>query len=74
MVDGLVWAIAFDVFRPLNSTDANSMAPLPAIFALGNTWVHVGASNGSNELSNIESLVDESFGLRIALGIPYVNP
>jgi len=35
MVDGLVWAVIFDAFCPLNSTDANSMAPLPAIFALG---------------------------------------
>jgi len=73
MVDGLVWAVAFDTFCFLNSTDANSMAPLPAIFALGNAWVHVGISNGNDEPSNIEPLVDEGFGLRTALGIPYVN-
>jgi len=36
-VDGLVWAIAINTFCPLNSTDTNSMAPHPAIFALGDT-------------------------------------
>jgi len=61
MVDGLVWAVAFDVFHPLNSTDTNSIAPLPAIFALGDTWVHVGTSNINDEPSNIEPSVDEDF-------------
>ncbi len=61
-------------FCPLNSTDANSMAPLPAIFTLGDIQVYVGTSNGSNEPSNIEPLVDEGFGLRTTLSISYVNP
>jgi len=74
MVDKLVWAIALDAFCLLNFTDTNSMAPHPAIFVLGDTWVHVGASNGSDEPSDIEPSVDEGFGFRTTLGIPYVNP
>ena len=37
VVDGLMQAIIFDVLCPLDSANACSMAPFPAIFALGNT-------------------------------------
>ena len=36
MVNSLVWAIVFDALCPLYSTNDSSVAPLLAIFALGN--------------------------------------
>jgi len=74
MVDGLMQAVIFDALSPLDSTNACIVALLPAIFALGNTWIHVGTMNGSNESSYVESLVVEGFGFRAALSVPDVNP
>ena len=74
VVDGLVWAIAFDTFCPLYSTNASSITPLPAVFALGNIWIYVGALNSSDEPFDIEPLVDEGSGLRATLGILYIDP
>jgi len=73
MVDGLIQAITFDALYPLDSTNACIVAPLPVIFILGNTWIHVGTTNGSDESSYIEPLVDEGFGFRATLSIPDVN-
>ena len=36
MVDGLMWAITFDIFCPLDSAYACRVTLFPAIFALGN--------------------------------------
>lgn len=73
-MNGLVWAVAFDTLSLLYSANANSMALLPAIFALENVWIHVNTTNSSNEPSNVEPLIDERFGLRATLSISYVNP
>jgi len=73
-MNGLVWAIAFDTLSPLYSANTNSIALLPAIFALEDTWIYVNTTNSSDEPSNVEPLIDERFGLRATLSIPYVNP
>ena len=73
IVDSLVWAIAFDALCLLYSTNASSVAPLLAIFALGNTWIYVGTSNGRDEPSYVESLVDEGFNFEATLSISDVN-
>jgi len=37
------------------------MAPLPAIFALGNTGVYVGTTNGGNMTVNVKASIDKHF-------------
>ena len=73
MVNGLMQAIAFDTFCSLYSTNAGSVIPFPAVFALGDAWIHVGTAHSSDEPSNVKSLVNEGFGLRAALRIPYTD-
>jgi len=58
MIFGFVEAVAFDALRPLNSTQEHCMTSFPTIFTLWNARIHVGTSNGSNILSNIEASVD----------------
>ena len=74
MVDGLVWAIVFDALCLLYSTNDSSMAPLLAIFALKDAWIHVGTLNSHNEPFYVEPLVDERFSFGAALSIPDVDP
>jgi len=50
------------------------MTPLPAVFILGNAWIHVSTPNSSNILANIEALVNESFSFAFALDVPNVYP
>jgi len=50
------------------------MAPLPAVLALWDTWVHVCAMNGCDILSSIEASIDEHFGIAATLSIPYIYP
>jgi len=50
------------------------MIPFPAVFALGNTWVHVGTMDSGNKTSNIEPSIDNALYFHAALCIPYVNP
>jgi len=49
------------------------VTPLPAIFALGNTWVHVCSSDCSNVAAYVEASVDEKFCVLTTLNIPDVN-
>jgi len=50
------------------------MTLLPAIFALGDTWVHVCSSDCSNVVAYIEASVDEKFCVLTTLNIPNVDP
>jgi len=74
VINRLIWAIAFDTFDPLYSTNTSSMTPFPAVFTLEDAWIHVGTMHGSDEPSNVKSLVNEGFSLRAALRIPYIDP
>jgi len=73
-MDGLVEAITFDVFSPLNSAHTQRMTPFPVVFALGNTWVHVGTINSGNKTSDIEPPIDEALCFYTTLYILYVDP
>jgi len=74
MMDGLMQAITFYTFCPLNSAYACRVALFPAVFALRNAWIHVCILNGGNVSSYIESLVDKRFGFGVVLSIPNVGP
>ena len=50
------------------------MAPFPTVFTLWNIRVHVGITNGSNILSNIEASVDDRLGGGPILWVLDVNP
>ena len=73
-MDGLVEPITFDAFGPLNSAYIWRMTSFPAVFALGNTRVHVGTMNSGNKTSDIEPPIDEALYFHAALCVPYVNP
>ena len=45
MVFGFVRTIALNTFRSLDATRECGVAPLPAVLALGNSRIHVSASN-----------------------------
>ena len=74
VVNGLMQVIEFDTFCLLYSTNTGSVTPFPAVFALGDAWIYVGAVHGNNESSNVKSLVNEGFGPRAALRILYIDP
>jgi len=50
------------------------MSPSPAVFALKDTRVHVGSSNGGNILPHIETPINKALGLTPTLNIPYIDP
>ena len=50
------------------------MSPLPAVLALGNSWIHVHASNCRNVVTYIEASIDEHFSIFATLDIPDVDP
>jgi len=74
MVDGLMWAITFDTFCSLNSAYTCRVILFPAIFALGNTWIHVCILNGGNESFYVEPSFNKGFSFGAALSILNVNP
>ena len=49
------------------------MPPLPAIFVLWYSRIHIGTVNYSNKASYIEVSVNDFLGIRPILGIPDVN-
>jgi len=36
------------------------MSPFPVVFALGNTWIHVGGTDSGNKTSDIEPPINEA--------------
>ena len=69
-----VWSIALDAFRPLDSTRESCVSPLPAIFALGDSQVHVCSSYGSNISANVKVPINKVLSFAATLVIPDVNP
>jgi len=53
-----VQAIAFDALSSLDPAKECCVAPLPTIFALRNSGVHVGSSDGCDEVSDVEASVN----------------
>jgi len=58
MVFQLVQAIAFDTLGSLSPAQKSSVAPLPAVFALQYTGIHVGSSDCRDIIADIEAPVD----------------
>jgi len=54
-----VGTVTFNAFGPLDTTRESGVAPFPAVFALGDSWVHVGSSDRSNVIAHVEASVDE---------------
>jgi len=50
------------------------MFPLPAVFALGDSQVHVRSSYGGDIPADVKAPVDEALSFVIALMIPNVDP
>ena len=74
MVIQFVWTIALDAFSSLNATRKGGVFPLPAILALGNSWIHVRTSNCGDVIAHIEAPVNEKFSIFSTLNIPDVDP
>ena len=74
MVLRLVRAIVFNTFGPLDMARESRVAPFPAILALGNSGIHVGASHCGNVVPHIEAPVDKKLGVMATLYVPNVNP
>jgi len=70
----LVWAIAFNTLCPLYSARESGMSPFPAIFALGNSGIHVCSSDSSDLVADIEASVYKHFSIVSTLNVPYVYP
>ena len=69
-----MWSIALDILGTLDSARKGSVSPLSAVFALGDTRVHVCPSNSSDIPADVEAPVDETLSFVTALMIPNVNP
>ena len=53
-----MWAVTFDALSSLDLTGECRVTPLSTIFALRNSGVHVGSSDGCDEVSDVEASVD----------------
>ena len=71
---GFMQTVVFDTLRTLNPACTGQMSPFPTVFTLRNAWVHVSIMNCSDVASNIEALIDETFGFGTTLNIPNVEP
>ena len=74
MIIGIMGTITLSAFRSLNVTDFCQVTPLLAIFALGDARVHVGTPHYSNNVSDIESSVNDFPGIATILVVPNIDP
>jgi len=74
VVDSLIQAVIFDVLCLLDFANTCSVALFPAIFALGDAWVHISTMNSCDESSYVELLVNEGFSFGATLSILDVDP
>ena len=70
----LVRSVTLYAFWALNSARESQMTPLPTVFTLRNTRVHISHSNHHNIPSNIETSINKAFSLGSTLCIPNVDP
>ena len=73
IIISMMGTIALSVFRSLNTTYSCQVTLLPAIFVLGDARVYVGTSHCSDNVSDIESSVDDSFGIATILVVPNID-
>ena len=73
VVDCLVRPITLDILGLLDVTNTYCVSPLPTVFMLQNTQIHISTMYHSNKTSHIETLIDDSFGLETILSVPDVD-
>ena len=71
---GIVSSIALGTPGDMRATAQCQMTPLPTVFTLRNSWVHICSANSCNKSSNIELTIDDVLCTRTALGVPDVHP
>jgi len=69
-----VQSIALDALGALDSAREGSVSPLLAIFALGDSWIHVRPSYSSDIPADVKAPIDEALSFVTALMIPSVDP
>ena len=74
VVSSIVSSIALGTPRDMRATAKCRMTPLPTVFTLRNSWVHICSMNGCNKSSNVESTIDDVLCARTTLGVPDVHP
>ena len=61
-------------FSPVCSASKRCVSPFPAVVALGNAWVHGGASDRGDVPTKVEGPVYDGFGFGSVLRVPDVDP
>jgi len=73
MINGLVRAVTFNTFYPLNSTHTCHIILFPTVFTLWYSGIHISTTNCGDKTSNIESSIDKTPCFRATLSIPDIN-
>jgi len=66
--------IALNAFSSLNTTRKGGVAPLPAIFALRDSQIHIRSSNHGDVIAHIKAPVNKKFSVLTTSNIPDINP
>ena len=74
VVFGIVSSITLGISEDMRASAKCRMTPLPIVFTLRNSWVHICFANGCNKSFNIESTIDDVLHTRTTLGVPDVHP
>ena len=74
VVLSLIRAIAFDIFRSLDTAGQSCVSPSPVVLVLRNSQIHIGFSNCYDKPPYIKAPVYKTFSLTATLNIPNVNP
>ena len=56
-----MWTIVLDISGPIQPVSKSWVAPFSTVFALWNTRVHVHATDSSNIVTDVKSLIDNTF-------------
>ena len=57
----------------MNMVGKSCISLFLAVFALGNTWIHVGIMNSGNVASNIEAPINQHFGSSTTLKVSDIH-
>ena len=74
VVFGIMSSITLSTPGDMRAIAKCRMSPLPTVFTLWYSWVHVSFTHSRNKSSNIESSIDDVLHARTTLGIPDVHP
>ena len=59
VVFGSMSSIALGTPGDMRTATKCQMSPLPTVLALQDTWVHIGTFDSSNEMSDVEAMIDD---------------